>query len=47
VLIVNFKIRMFIEKLKDKLKRFEQEGDYVSVMNSKALQLDRVENTIA
>ena len=46
--IVNYKIRSFIEKIRDKLKRFEPvtfiDGNQ-TVMN-KASQMDRIELTI-
>ena len=46
--IVNYSIRMFIEKLRDKLKRFEPVTlvDNNQTLINKATQLDRVELTI-
>ena len=46
--IINYSIRMFIEKVRDKLKRFEPVTlvDHSSTIVNKASQLDRVELTI-
>ena len=46
--IVNYSIRMFNEKLRDKLKRFEPVTlvDNNQTLINKATQLDRVELTI-
>ena len=46
--IVNYKIRAFIENIRDKLKRFEPVSlvDHQSTVVNKASQLDRIEMTI-
>ena len=46
--IVNYKIRAFIEKIRDKLKRFEPVSivDHSQTIVNKASQLDRIEMTI-
>ena len=46
--IANYAIRMFIEKLRDKLKKFEPVTliDHSQGLINKASQLDRVELTI-
>ena len=46
--IVNYKIRAFIENIRDKLKRFEPISlvDYPSTVVNKGSQLDRIELTI-
>ena len=46
--IVNYKIRAFIENVRDKLKRFEPISlvDHSNTIVNKASQLDRIELTI-
>ena len=46
--IVNYKIRAFIENIRDKLKRFEPVSlvDHQNTIANKASQLDRIELTI-
>ena len=46
--IVNYKIRAFIENIRDKMKRFEPVSivDHSQTVINKASQLDRIEMTI-
>ena len=46
--IINYKIRAFIENVRDKLKRFEPISlvDHQNTISNKASQLDRIELTI-